>query len=60
VGRFALEIPKFLEATDPMTLAAEAALLASIIACLEQTFMWAVSLINNLKHELSRKVERFD
>jgi hypothetical protein len=60
VGRFALEIPKFLEATGPMAFATEAALLASIIGCLEQAFMRAVSLINDLEHEFSWKVERFD
>jgi len=60
VGRFAVEVPEFIEATDPMTFAIEAALLASIIACLEQAFMWAVSLTNDLKHEFSWKIERFD
>lgn len=60
MGRFALEIAKFIEATDPMTFATEATLLASNIGCFEQAFVWAVSLINDLKHEFSWKVERFD
>jgi hypothetical protein len=60
VGCLAVEIAELIETTDPMAFATEAALLASIIGCLKQTFMWAVSLINNLKHEFSWKVERFD
>ena len=60
VGRLAVEVTEIIETTNPMAFPAEAALLASIIGCLKQTFMWAVSLINNLKHEFSWKVERFD
>jgi hypothetical protein len=60
VGCLAVEIAELIETTNPMAFATEAALAASIIGCLEQTFMWAVSLINNPKHEFSWKVERFD
>jgi hypothetical protein len=48
VGRLAFEVPEFFEATDPMTFATEAAMLALIIGGLEQAFMWAVSLIDDL------------
>jgi hypothetical protein len=60
VGCLAFEIAEVIETTYPMAFATEAALLAPFIGCLKQTFMWAVSLINNLKHEFSWKVERFD
>ena len=60
MGRFALEIGEIIETTNPMALSTEAAMLALIVGRLEQAFMWAVSLINDLQHELSWKVERFD
>ena len=60
VGCLAFEVTEIIETTNPMAFTTEATLLASIISYLEQTFMWAVSLINNLKHEFSWKVERFD